>query len=288
MGIFDWDNYKNGPGPVSANDPLSWVNPYSWGTSLGERITGSQGNGWTNSTVGYLGAAGAAYGGYSAFGGGAAGGAGGAAGSGAAATTGSAAAGGSGAGLGSYALIGGGGLLNYLGQQQANSANAQQARDQMAFQERMSSTAHQRETTDLKLAGLNPLLSANGGASSPSGAAAVMQNDMAAASDSANKMVETRLEATRMQMQAQQNAAQRALMGAQFQNTVADTKKKEAERRALGTDAVKGDLWETMYDMAKKAWDEHARSNAPSKDTLKFMEKFREKQRNNNPTQKVY
>lgn len=74
------------------------------------------------------------------------------------------------------------------GQSQANRQNIELAKTQMRFQERMSSTAHQREVEDLRKAGLNPVLSAGGGASSPGGASAIVKSDMEGAAASAQSL----------------------------------------------------------------------------------------------------
>lgn len=83
------------------------------------------------------------------------------------------------------AVIGGGASI--YGQSRANKANIASAREQMEFQERMSSTAYRRAMEDARIAGLNPILMGKlGGASTPSGAMANSQNEY---SDAANTAV---------------------------------------------------------------------------------------------------
>lgn len=78
------------------------------------------------------------------------------------------------------------GGANFFGQKKVNKNNLKIAREQMAFQERMSNTAFQRSMHDMSEAGLNPILSSRlGGASTPGGASATMQNEVGPAVSSA-------------------------------------------------------------------------------------------------------
>lgn len=84
-------------------------------------------------------------------------------------------------------------VLGFLGQEETNAANAQQASQQMDFQREMSSTAYQRAVTDMKAAGLNPMLAySQGGATTPGGAMATMQNSTASAAANASQVLQQR------------------------------------------------------------------------------------------------
>lgn len=138
-----------------------------------------------------------------------------------------------------------GGLLGLRGQQEANQANIDVARENREWQGWMSNTAHQREVTDLKSAGLNPILSVNAGASTPTPPTPVMQNAMEPLAGAIGSAVKDTM-AFKMQMEKQ--GEEIALMKKQGEAAAAQAQKTLTEKKVLEGDVPLSEIKKNIFD----------------------------------------
>jgi len=158
------------------------------------------------------------------------------------------------ASLGAAALSG---VANYYGAKEANETNvnianatnqmnAQEALNNRNFQAHMSNTAHQRAKEDLQKAGLNPILAANNGSSTPGGSQASMsgatvQNTMGPAVTGA---LTSAMEVKRLGMEMDNQQAELGLKNAQ-------TAQAKMQTAVMAKDIPKADIINEAYKAGK-------------------------------------
>lgn len=131
------------------------------------------------------------------------------------------------------------GLLSNEGASERNQAQIAQSQAQMDFQERMSNTAYQRAVADLKGAGLNPMLAyMHGGASTPAGSQAAIEDTMTPAVNSANAVFREANHASLVREQVANVAADTGLKGASTALQSSLKTKADAEAQTAITQAT--------------------------------------------------
>lgn len=124
------------------------------------------------------------------------------------------------------------------------------AKEQMAFQERMSSSAIQRAKLDAQKAGLNPLIAMTQPSSSPGGAMGGVE--AAKLDNPASRLGTTAIEATRLSQQKEMNDSQIGVNNASIKQANSTSAKNAMETALMSKDMNRKDLVDRATGAANK------------------------------------